>query len=202
MSFVKAILFGMALGFSIGPMAFLIIQRSITKGRSSAIATALGISLADFTFGILAFGVGASILPVIQSHTKALTIFSGVVLIGFATWMFLSALKLYRSHERIQPPKTTGRDLLSAYVLTMHNPLTIALFLGFVGQITDIHSIPDVLTLSLCLGFGSVIGQITIALGAATCRRLFERPRSVFIFNVISAACIAAFGVWSFLRLL
>lgn len=185
----------MALGFSVGPMALLIIQRSITKGMHSGVATSLGISFADFTFGIIAFGIGASLFRLLQQYEEPFSFFSSFVLIGLAVFLFLSAWRAYQTQKVIEPVKAIGRDFLSAYLLTMHNPITIGLYLGFVGQVTDIQTASAIFLLASCLFIGSLMGQVFIAGIAWRFRGLFRRPAAIFTLNALSAACIAAFGI-------
>lgn len=200
MIFAKAYLFGLTLAFAVGPMALLIVQRGIMKGLSSALATALAIAVADLSHAFIAFGIGTSVLHFIESYDTYVYVLSGVVLFVLAIHIFYSARQEYVHQQRIVAAKGTGGDFLSAYVLTMHNPMTIAVFLGFLGYFTEVTSIIGMLGFVFAIFLGSLSGQMAIGLSASSLRGFFQDPKSIFILNTISAIGIAAFAMASFLK--
>ena len=202
MSFINAYLFGLTLAFAVGPMALLIVQRGMTKGLPSALATASAIAIADCTYAIIAFGIGTSVLQFVQSYEAYVHVFSGVVLLILAIRVFSSAFRRYMRREKIVASKGVGSDFLSAYVLTMHNPMTVAVFLGFIGYLTEVSSVTGMLGFSFVLFVGSLSGQVAIGLTASSLRGFFQNPTSIFILNTISAIGITAFAVMSFLKVL
>lgn len=202
MDVAKAYLFGLTLAFAVGPMALLIVQRGMNKGLRSALATASAIAIADFTYAIIAFGIGTSVLQFMKSYEVYVHVFSGLVLFILAIHVFYSAFQKYVHHQKVVAAKGAGNDFLSAYLLTMHNPMTIAVFLGFLGYLTEITSVAGTLGFALVLFLGSLTGQLAIGLTASSLRGFFQNPTSVFILNTISAIGIAAFAVMSFLKVL
>lgn len=202
MDFAKAYLFGLILAFAVGPMALLIVQRGITKGLRSALATASAIAVADFTYAIIAFGIGTSVLRFMNSYEAYVHVFSGVVLLALAVHVFYSAFQKYVHGQKVIAAKGAGNDFLSAYLLTMHNPMTIAVFLGFLGYLTEITSLTGMLGFAFVLFLGSLSGQVAISLTASSLRRFFQNPTSIFILNTISSIGIAAFAIISFLKVL
>lgn len=202
MGFMKAYIFGLTLAFAVGPMALLIVQRSITKGLKSAMVTSLGIALADWTFGLIAFSIGASVLLFMEQYEMYVHIFSGLILLGLALHIFLSALKAYREHHLPKAAKAQGNDFVSAYALTIHNPLTVAIYLGFLGHVTALRSAFDVFLYATVVFLGSYTGQLVIGFTASSMQRFFKDPKAIFSLNAISALGIAAFGIASFVKMM
>lgn len=195
MELLAAYIFGLTLSLTVGPMTLLIVQRAITKGFKSGLATAFGLAFADWTLALIAFSVGTSILFAINEHQILFHIFSGTLLLILALYIFWSAFKSYKSKHDIKPPKATGRDFVSAYLLTVHNPLTIAIFLGFIGNIAGISSFAEIATYSFMVFIGSCTGQVGVAIASHSMRGLFKKPITIFVLNLASSLVIAGFGV-------
>lgn len=200
MIFAKAYLIGLTIAFTIGPISLLIAQRGITKGVKSATITALGVALADFTFALVACTVGVSILTFVEKYEQYVYVFSGIILFLLALHISYSALTKYRKKIQTSAARGRGSDFLSAYALTIHNPMTIAVFLGFVSYMTAIRSVSGILLFAFFLFLGSLSGQLTIGLAGCSLRGLFQNPKSILILNIMSSIGIAAFAFISFLK--
>src|SRR3989344_4250 len=70
--------------------------------------------------------------------------------------------------------KGKGSDFISAYALTMHNPMTIAVFLSFISYMTGIESVGGVLLFAFFLFLGSLSGQLTIWLTSRSLWGFFQ----------------------------
>jgi len=200
MDFVKPYLFGLTLAFTIGPMSLLIVQRGITKGIRSALITSLGLAVADFTHALISFSIGASILTLIQGHTTAIQLFSGIILLGLSLHIAFSSFKNYQQKLTVTAVKSSGSDFLSAYLLTLHNPMTILLFLGFLGYISASVSVMNTFVSAFSLFLGSLTGQVFIGCTATSLRRFFQHPKAILTLNTLSALVIALFAVGSFVK--
>lgn len=201
MEFLKAFIFGLVLAAGIGPMGILMFQRTISKGIKSGVLTATGVALADWTLAIVAFSVGASILLFVDKYESLVYIFSGTVLLGLALYILRSS---YISYQEGQMPKAApakGSDFISAYILTVHNPLTIGVFLGFMGQITDIQSITSIILYASILFLGSLAGQLIIVFISHNMRSFFKGARNILIMNIFSSIVVCAFAALSFAKL-
>ncbi len=200
MDFLKPYLFGLNLAFTIGPMSLLIVQRGITKGLRSALMTSLGLAVADFTHALIAFSIGASILTIIRGHATAIQLFSGIVLLGLSLHIAFSSFKSYQQKQKVTAAKSSGSDFLSAYLLTLHNPMTILLFLGFLGYISASVSVLNTFVFAFFLFLGSLTGQVFIGCTATSLRRFFQHPKAILILNTLSALVIALFALGSFVK--
>ncbi|MFT6882827.1 MAG: threonine/homoserine/homoserine lactone efflux protein [Marinoscillum sp.] len=131
--FIKGLLFGLIFIFSFGPSFFTLIQTSIQKGYKRAISVALGFSLSDITYVVLALlGLG-SILedPEIRFWVGLVGV---VVLITFGITLW------------VKPPTTpidndvsSGSDkslikyFMKGFLINAVNPFIIIFWLGVIG---------------------------------------------------------------------
>lgn len=197
MSIAKAYIIGLTIALTIGPISLLIVQRCIRNGLKSAAVTSAGIALADGTFAILAFSLGASILMIFEQYEFYVHFYSAVVLLGLALYILQSGIKVYRKGISIKAAGAAGGDFVSAYLLTMHNPMTVVVFMGFLSYMTGIDSIRGVILFALLLALGSYTGQLIIGLTAYVFRGFFSHPKAFLLFDCISAAGITAFALIS-----
>ena len=192
-AFLKSVAFGLAVAASIGPIALLIISTAATGGLRRGCWAALGAALADFAYALLAFSTGAWILPLLAAEARAIRIGAATVLIGFAIAMLVRELRPGATH-----PGAAGspaRGLLSTFVLTLMNPMTVVMFAGFVPQLPLAGSLATAAWLATSLFAGSLAIQLAFAvsgrlLGAALPGRGWRRS-----INLAGAAGILVFGV-------
>ncbi len=200
MDFLQPYLFGLTLAFSVGPMTLLLIQRGITKGLKSSLITAFALAAADGTYALLVFGIGTSILRSLGAYKTYTYLLSGLILFALAIYIFISALRNHLHGQRIAAAKGIGSDFISAYILTVHNPMTALIFLGFLGYMTEDISMKATIGYAFTLFLGSFSGQLFFACTASGLRRFFQKPESIFILNTVSAIAIAVFAALSFLK--
>lgn len=200
MEYTKAFLFGLTLAFTVGPMTLLIVQRAVTHGRGSAIATACGLAAADGIWAVVTFVAGSMLLSILTEYDTVLRFVSGCILLVFAVVLSNSALRTYRSQISPRAANATGGAFASALFLTLHNPLTILLFASFLGSLDTSGSLPEALTLAALVMTGSLLGQLTIALVSLSVRRFFASKKALCAMNLLSATAIACFGALSIAR--
>ena len=192
-AFLKSVAFGLAVAASIGPIALLILGTAATRGLAAGCFAALGAALADFTFALLAFSAGAWALPLLAAHAQAVRIVAACVLIGFAFAMIVREIRAGGATEAAAS-RPSGA-LLSTFLLTLVNPMTIVIFAGFVPQLPLAGSLPTAAWLAAGLFAGSLAVQLALAisgrlLGAALPGRGWRRS-----INLAGGAGIFAFGV-------
>jgi threonine/homoserine/homoserine lactone efflux protein len=200
MSALHAFLFGITLAIAIGPIALLIINNGLNHGLAVAVRSGFGAATADLLYSIVAFLVGARVVAALSGHEKAIHVVSGGALIGVGVWL---AVKVLRGPEPAKEGGTdTGRGpkgFWVTFVLTVANPLTLAIFLGFAGQLSLDGDNRLAILLSLCVFLGSLVVQMALALLGASLGKWITDPRSIRVLNFISAIAIAAFGLYGVL---
>ena len=113
-----AILYGFILAFAVGPVFFIIIETSITKGFRSALTFDLGAIFADIVFIIFAYYSTSQILDKIKDDPNVL-IFGGLILLAFGIISYIktskSFRKIVREHYNVYAKRNlSGRTLQHA----------------------------------------------------------------------------------------
>jgi threonine/homoserine/homoserine lactone efflux protein len=84
---------------------------------------------------------------------------------------------------------------LQTFALTIVNPLGIILFMGLAVQFPEVSSLAAIAFLCVCVFTGSLVIQISLALGGSLLARLTNDPRWLAALNLASGLGVAAFGV-------
>jgi len=197
-AFLKSLAFGLLVAGSIGPIAILIFTTAASRGLWHGIFAAFGAALADLAYALLAFWAGAWALPLLEAKAQWIHIGSALVLIGFAIAMFRSAVRPGATSPAV--PQAALGTLLPTFLLTFVNPMTFAIFVGFVPQL-PVAGAP---ALATWLAFGLFLGSLGVQVAFAAAGRLLGAAlpgrgwqRSI---SLLGAAGILAFGLaglWS-----
>jgi len=196
---VRALVFGLALGAAVGPIALYVIHAGMTRGLRPAIDCALGIAVADFTYAVVALAVGARLEGWVGAHRAALSGASSAVLLALGAWLAWSAWT--RAPVRYDESRFAGRvaGFAGTYALTLANPLTILLFVSFAGQLHLTRQWEDVPYYATFIFLGSLPAQLAYALIGAGMHKLLQ-PAAVRGANLASAFAIGAFGIYGVVR--
>ena len=141
---LTAIPFGIILSFTIGPVFFVLLETSATKGFTSAIIFDLGVIFADVVFILLIFMSTDTLLEKIKDDPKLLA-FGGVLLIVYGLISFIKVSKSFRSivreHHKIRlPKKDYGKLFVKGFLLNFINIGVLLGWLGFIVIGTSITS--------------------------------------------------------------
>jgi threonine/homoserine/homoserine lactone efflux protein len=202
---LTAFLFGFTLAVAVGPIALLIVNLSASGGLRAGATGGLGAALADLTYALVTFLGGSALAPRIAAHAASLRGLAAGVLVVFGIWMAARALRQLRSDPAAPPeaaarPSLLRRPLLTTYLLTIVNPLTLLLFAGFALQLPFAASPARAVGYAVCLALGSLIVQQALALGGAALGRFLTRPAWLAALNLASGVGICVFGVVGLVR--
>ena len=132
---LSAIPFGFILAFTIGPVFFVLLETSATKGFKSALIFDLGVMLADAFFIIVAFFSTNKLLEKIKDDPNFL-IFGGVILLIYGIISFIKTSKSFRSivreYHKIEIQKNYGKLFLKGFLLNFINIGVLVGWLGFI----------------------------------------------------------------------
>lgn len=190
---LKAFLFGVTLAAAVGPIALLIVDYGIRSGFIVALRSGLGAALADLTFAMAALFAGASILRVTQDHEHVVRTIASATLILLGLWMIRRST--VDAGVGAQTKSDAERPLTTTYLLTMINPMTVVLFMGFLPHLPDNPDPVQVALAVTALFAGSLFVQTGFALGGAGLRRWIVDGRRVRQLNAMSALGVIAFGI-------
>ena len=193
LAFVAATL---VLLFIPGLTVTLVVGYAMARGRASAIATALGVALGDFTAMTLSLlGVGA-----LLSASAAL--FTVVKLAGAAYLLYLgynlwTAPAPADGSEVAQNQTSHGKMVWHAFAVTALNPKSILFFVAFVPQFIDKSAAfgPQVAILVATFVVLAVVNALTYALLAAQARIMLRRPEVLRMVNRTGGGILMGAGV-------
>lgn len=150
MTFIKAVLVGIAASVPIGPIAILVIQKTLSKGLKPGFVTALGSTFVDVLFSIIAIFALAFVETFISGNPIPVFVGGGLVVIALGVSMSLSNpfRKVKTSPGRPLPAKmpASASDFFTACVMGLSNPgaiVVIFALMAFFGLADDSGSNHD-----------------------------------------------------------
>ena len=180
----RGIAIGILVSAPMGPIGVLCIQRTLNNGRWSGFVTGLGASLSDLVYALLT-GLGMSIvIDFIEANQNLLQLLGSLVLIGFGIYLYRQN-PVKNMHKQNSSKSNYTQDFITAFLLTLSNPLIIFLFIGlfarlkfFLPESQSIHYVVGYLSIVL----GAVLWWFTITFFINKVRSRFN-VRSLFIVN-------------------
>jgi threonine/homoserine/homoserine lactone efflux protein len=138
---LTAIPFGIILAFTIGPVFFVLLETSATKGFRSALIFDFGVILADILFIIVAFYSTNKLVDKIKDDPNFL-VFGGVLLVVYGLISFIKTSKSFRlivkEYHKVEIQKDYGKLFIKGFLL---NFINIGVLLGWLGFIVIANSI-------------------------------------------------------------
>lgn len=195
---LSAIPFGIILAFTIGPVFFVLLETSATKGFKSALIFNLGVMLADVLFIAIAFFSTNKLLDKIKDDPNFL-VFGGVLLVVYGIITFTKTSKSFRSivreYHRVEIQKNYGKLFLKGFLL---NFINVGVLVGWVAFIIIANSFTDtnsgvVVFLATILITYFIIDILKILIAKRLKNKL--TPRRIFKTKKIIALVILAFGI-------
>lgn len=196
---LTAIPFGIILAFTIGPVFFVLLETSITKGFTSAIIFDLGVILADIVFILVIFKSTDTLLDKIKDDPKLL-VFGGALLIIYGLISFIKTSKSFRSivreHYSIElPKKDYGRLFIKGFLLNFINIGVLLGWFGFIVIGTSITTTKNGVFVFIATMLISYF--VTDLFKIAAAKRLKNKltPRRIFKTKKIVSLVIVCFGI-------
>ncbi|MBT8325758.1 MAG: LysE family transporter [Winogradskyella sp.] len=195
---LSAIPFGIILAFTIGPVFFVLLETSATKGFKSALIFDLGVILADILFIALAFYSTNRLMAKIKDDPNFL-VFGGVLLIVYGLISFLKTSKSFRSivreYHKVDIQKDYGRLFIKGFLLNFINIGVLIGWLGFIvigNSITSSENGVEVFIITMLVTY-----FVTDLVKMAVAKRLKSKltPRRIFKTKKIIALAILGFGI-------
>jgi len=195
---LRAIPFGIILAFTIGPVFFVLLETSATKGFRSALIFDSGVMLADILFILVAFFSTNKLLEKIKDDPNFL-IFGGVLLLVYGLISFIKTSKSFREivreYHKVEIKKGYGKLFLKGFLL---NFINIGVLLGWVAFIvlansltTSKNGVVVFLSTILIVYFITDLAKIVVA------KKLKNKltPRLIYKTKKVIALVILGFGV-------
>lgn len=196
---LAAIPFGIILAFTIGPVFFVLMETSVTKGFQSALIFDLGVILADIIFITLAFFSTNKLIEKIKDDPSIL-ILGGVILTVYGLISYIKTSKSYKSivrdYHRVElRKKAYGKLFIKGFLLNFVNIGVLLGWLGFIvigSTLTDSENGVYTFIVTMLITYFCV-DLIKISLAKKLKTKL--TPRRIFKAKKIVALVILAFGI-------
>ena len=129
----KGFIIGVIVSAPLGPVGVLCIQRTLNKGRWYGFVTGVGAAMSDLFYALLT-GYGMSfVFDYVNKNIFYLQLIGSVMLLAFGVYTFRS-----NPVRSIRPPSgnkgTYLHNLITAFFVTLSNPLIIFLFIGLFAR--------------------------------------------------------------------
>ena len=131
----KGLLIGIISSAPMGPVGILCIQRTLNKGRWYGFVTGIGAAISDTIYALIV-GLGMSfIMKPLQNPTYQLIlqISGSVLLLLFGIYCFKSN-PMKKMHQSSNTKGSIFHNGLTAFLVTISNPLIIFLFMAIFAQ--------------------------------------------------------------------
>lgn len=181
---VEGITIGLCTSIPVGPIAILIIQRTLQKGRLHGFFSGLGAATSDTFYALLAI-VGLSVvLSFIEENKLIIQIAGSAIMMIFGIYIFFQ--NPAKNIEKSKTDKSSyWQEYLTAFFLTLSNPLMIFLYIGLFAQYNFISSESHFfeIAIGICSVFlGAGLWWFLITLLASIFRKRFN-IRGLWILN-------------------
>ena len=143
---------------------------------------------------MLAFAAGSQLASLLEHDRQTLALAAAAALIGVGLWLAQDALRPQGAPAERNHVRHIG--FRGTFLLTLANPLTIAPFTAFSGQLELSARWTGALYFAAFIFAGSLPVQACYALFGAAAGRLAPDPRLVRALNAASGAGVALFGVY------
>ena len=205
--FYRGLVLGLMIAAPVGPVGLLCIRRTIQKGLLIGFATGLGAACADTIFGaVAALGV-AAIMDFVHHYDIGIRIFGGAFLVfgAWHTWRDMpqppaddpvGLVKKIIGPANDQSLFGTVKAFLSAFAITLTNPVTIFAVLAVVATFGRVDSRLDAITTIGGIFVGSTLWWFLLSGGITLVRGHFT-DKGIIVVNRITAVILAGLAIWA-----
>ncbi|MBO7278311.1 MAG: LysE family transporter [Bacteroidales bacterium] len=193
---IKGIIVGLGASIPLGPLGVLCIQKTLSKGKWSGVATGMGGAVSDLFFSALALFGLAMIQEWLQRNDLIISLVGGVIIMGIGVSVFVT-----NPIKQLRRPKETNQrywgDFLTSFAMTITNPGALLLLLGlftFVGLDLSVKSLPRITIVLAGVMGGAMIWWMALA-GLINKFRNRFRLRQLLSINRIAGIAIFILGL-------
>ena len=204
---IRGLMVGVAASITVGPVAVLCIQRTLSKNRRSGIISGVGVALADTFMAIISLLCYSMLEHQIQRYDTLLRVIGGIFVVMVGVYVFTQN-PVPQIRRNRAGKSSLWQDFASIFGLTLANfimviPYILAFFAVFEISSSDITGsgfagfMRAVLTLGGFFG-GAVAWWTFVAFVINLFRRRF-RPRHMLTINRVAGLVIGILGIYTIL---
>ena len=204
---IRGLCVGLASSITVGPVAVLCIQRTLSKSRRAGIVSGAGVACADTLMAVIAFFFYSMLEAQIEQYSGLLRIGGGIFVIIVGVYIFFQN-PVPQIRRNRTGKSSMIQDFVSIFSFTLTNfviviPYLLAFFAMFnIGSSPeDSEGIGSVVRSALTIvGFfgGAFSWWIALTSIISLFRRKF-RPRHMLTINHIAGVIISLLGVYTVL---
>lgn len=190
----KGILVGICASAPVGPIAIFVIQKTLSGGHRQGFITAMGSTVVDVLYSIIAIFAFALAESFLQQHETIILIVGGLIvgLLG-CTMAFRDP---FRKMQHDDPTPYAVKDMLSAVAMGITNPGAIlvifSLFAVFGIEVEGNNF--EVMPVILGVAIGSIAYWFLLTWGLGKLRKSFKLSTLIWI-NRVSGIVVMIIGM-------
>lgn len=191
---LKGFLVGICASAPLGPVAILVIQKSLSKGRKSGFVSGLGATVADTCYALVAIFALAMAQKLIEAHQNLILLVGGGILVSVGISMALS--NPFRKRRR-GPVSVSPKDFGQAVAMAFSNPGAIFVMFtlfAFFGLANDAPHTWRVAPIILSVSAGSVTYWLFMSWMISRFQNVF-RMRTIVWISRITGSIIVIIGI-------
>ena len=197
---------GLVSSITVGPVAVLCIQRTLSKNLQSGLASGTGVAVADALMAIIAYFFYSMLQAQIEEYSAILQVVGGIFVVIVGVYIFFQN-PVPQIRRNRAGKSNLWQDFSSMFVFTLANfivviPYLLAFFAMFnVGLASGQSDMASLLRSAVTIvGFlaGAMTWWVLVALSINYFRRRF-RPRHMLTINHVAGVVIGVLGVYTIL---
>ena len=195
MDMLKGFLVGICASAPIGPIAILVVQKSLSKGHKAGFVSGLGASVVDTLYAFIAIFALAFAQKLIEQHQNLILLVGGLVLSAVGVSMAFS--NPFRKMKTDGKSRVSTKDFGQAVIMGLSNPMAIFVMFtlfAFFGLAKDAPQTWSVAPILISVSLGSVTYWFSVSWLLSRFARNF-RMRTILWISRITGAIIVIIGI-------
>lgn len=198
---------GLAASVTVGPVAVLCIQRTLSKSRRSGMSSGLGVACADTLMAILAYFCYSLLQHQIEQYSEILQVAGGIFVVIVGVYIFFQN-PVPQIRKNRAGRTSLWQDFVSMFGFTIANfvvviPYILAFFAMFnvnVG-LSEAKDVASFMRSILIIGgfFGGAVAWWFLLTSLINLFRRRFRPRHMLTINHVAGVVIGLLGIYTIL---
>ena len=192
---LKGFAVGMCASAPVGPIAILVVQKSLSKGHKAGFVSGLGASVVDTFYASIAIFALAFAQRLIEEHQSLILLVGGAVMCIVGVSMAFS--NPFRKMKSDDQSSVSPKDFGQAVAMGLSNPMAIFVMFtlfAFFGLAEDAPHTWEVMPTILSVSLGSVTYWFSISWLLSRFRTNF-RLRTILWISRITGAIVVIIGI-------
>ncbi len=192
---LKGFLVGVCASAPVGPIAILVIQKSLSKGHKAGFVSGLGASVVDTLYAFIAIFALAFAQQLIDRHQNLILLVGGIVLAIVGVTMAFS--NPFRKMKADGESSVSPKDFGQAVAMGFSNPMAIFVMFtlfAFFGLANDAPHTWKIAPIILSVSAGSVTYWFSISWLLSRFRKNFKMS-TILLISRVTGAIVVIIGI-------